>query len=174
MYKITNLHNLPDKKSINVEFFFNNYKIQKEFFDKEIFLNLTEAKKITKGKNEKEVTTHKDIVCVRHSERLSSYYTSPSIFILKSDMAKCQTIARNYLKKEVYNNVSAKDKNTIIKIFDYLKSIQVNYIEYKELIIDFVINFEKNKYPFDIKIFPEIVKLKENSVDSKFSKDFRY
>ena len=33
MYKITNFHNLPKKESINPEFFFNNYKIEKEFFN---------------------------------------------------------------------------------------------------------------------------------------------
>lgn len=45
MYKITNQHNLPDKKSINIEFFFNNYNVNNDFFEKEIFMNLLEAKK---------------------------------------------------------------------------------------------------------------------------------
>lgn len=174
MYKITNQHNLPDKKSIDVEFFFNDYNIRKEFFEKDIFLNLTEAKKITKGKNEKEVTEHKEVICIRHSEKRSAYYTLPSVFILKSNIAKCRTIMRNYLKREVYDHIYEKDKATIVKVFDYLKSMEIDFIEYKEMIIDFVVNFEKRKYPFNLNVFPEILELKENINDVEFSKDFRF
>lgn len=149
MYKITNLHNLPRKETINPEFFFNDYKIEKEFFNNSIFLDLTQAKKITKAKNEKEVTKSDLVVCVRHSEKLSAYYTLPSVFILKNDYKKCQTIIRNFLKENVYHKIFKKHETKVIKIFDELKIRNIDYKKYKDIIIDFVVE-ENIGYDNDI------------------------
>jgi len=149
MYKITNLHNLPRKETINPEFFFNDYKIEKEFFNHSIFLDLTQAKKITKAKNEKEVTKSDLVVCVRHSEKLSAYYTLPSVFILKKDYKKCQTIIRNFLKENVYHKIFKKHETKVIKIFDELKIRNIDYKKYKDIIIDFVVE-ENIGYDNDI------------------------
>jgi replicative superfamily II helicase len=145
MYKITNHHKLPKKKDVNVEFFFNDYKIENEFFEQDIFMDLNEAKKITKGKNEAQVTNHKEIVCVRHSQKLSAYYRLPSVFIQAKDLKKCQTIARNYLKENIYHKIPRKCETRVIKIFDELKLRNIDYKKYKELIINFVIDLE-NKW----------------------------
>lgn len=150
MYKINNHHKLPKKQDINVEFFFNDYKIEKEFFEQDIFIDLNEAKRITKGKNENQVTNHKDVICVRHSQKLSAYYRLPSVFIHTKDLKKCQTIARNYLKSNIYHKIPKKCETRVIKIFDELKLRDIDYKKYKELVIDFVVDLENRwDYHYD-------------------------
>lgn len=164
MYKITNHHNLPRTNSIKPEFFFNNYKVEKDFFNNPIFLDLTQAKKITKGKNEKEVTDNDLVICVRHSEKLSAYYTLPSVFILKEDYKKCQILIRNFLKENVYNKIFKKHETRVIKIFDELKIRNIDYKKYKNTIIDFVINLDNQNMPsYDNDIFMHtITQINEN------------
>lgn len=150
MYKINNHHKLPKKQDVNVEFFFNDYKIEKEFFEQDIFMDLNKAKKITKGKNEAQVTESKEVICVRHSQKLSAYYRLPSVFIHAKDLKKCQTIARNYLKNNIYHKIPKKCEIRVIKIFDELKLRDIDYKKYKELVIDFVVDLENRwDYHYD-------------------------
>jgi len=148
MYQITNLHNLPNKESINVEFFFNNYKIKKEFFEKDIFINLVEAKKITKKKNEKEVREHNAVVCVRHSASLLSY-TLPSVFIRTEDLEACQAIIQDYLRENVYNKVLKKVESRVVKIFDELTSMNIEYKKFEILTIDLINDLKNSGYKYD-------------------------
>ncbi len=86
---------------------------------------------------------------MRHSEKLSAYYTLPSVFILKKDYKKCQTIIRNFLKENVYHKIFKKHEKKVIKIFDELKIRNIDYKKYKDIIIDFVVE-ENIGYDNDI------------------------
>lgn len=166
MYKINCHHKMKPKSQIETEFFFNNYKINNDFFEKDIFMRLPQVKKEFKVKNENEAFEHKELICVRRSEKISSYYISPSIFINKKDNNKCKTLINNFLKNEIYNKLNKKLEKRVIDIFDELKIRKIEITKFRELIIDFVEDIDKDqKYKYDHKktiIMLEDLNKKEN------------
>lgn len=138
---------MKPKSQIETKFFFENYKISNEFFEKDIFMRLPQVKKDFKVKNETEACEHKELICVRRSEKLSSYYILPSIFINKKDNNKCKTIMNKFLKDEIYNKLPKRLEKRVADIFDELKIRKIEIEKFRELIIDFVEDVDKySKY----------------------------